>query len=61
MKHIVVAALAMTALSSATVFAADLPQRPVYKAAPVMMVPATWTGWFLHRRQRRRRVVAYRR
>jgi outer membrane immunogenic protein len=48
MKHIVVAALAMTALGSASALAADLPPRPTYKAEPVMMAPApTWTGCYI--------------
>ena len=48
MKRILLATVAMTALGSATVLAADLPQRPAYKAAPVMMAPPpTWTGCYI--------------
>jgi outer membrane immunogenic protein len=48
MKHIVVTALAMTALGSASALAADLPQRPEYKAAPMMVAPPpTWTGCYI--------------
>ena len=48
MKRILLAALAMAALSSASALAADLPQRPSYKAAPVMVVPPpTWTGCYI--------------
>jgi outer membrane immunogenic protein len=49
MKRILMAALATTALASASALAADLPQRPEYKAAP-MMAPApvaTWTGCYI--------------
>jgi outer membrane immunogenic protein len=49
MKRILLAALATTALASASALAADLPQRPEYKAAP-MMAPApvaTWTGCYI--------------
>ncbi len=47
MKRILLAALATTALCSASALAADLPQRPVYKA-PVMVAPApTWTGCYI--------------
>jgi outer membrane immunogenic protein len=48
MKRILLAVLATTALSSASVLAADLPQRPAYKAP--MMAPApvvTWTGCYI--------------
>jgi Opacity protein and related surface antigens len=48
MKRILLATVAMTALGSATVLAADLPQRPAYKATPVMMAPPpTWTGCYI--------------
>jgi outer membrane immunogenic protein len=48
MKRILLATAAMTALGSASAMAADLPQRPAYKAAPVMMAPApTWTGCYV--------------
>ncbi len=48
MKHILLAALALAALGSAGALAADLPQRPAYKAAPVMVVPPpTWTGCYV--------------
>ena len=48
MKQILIAALAMTALGSASALAADLPQRPTYKAAPVAVVPPpTWTGCYI--------------
>jgi outer membrane immunogenic protein len=49
MKRILLAALATMALASASALAADLPQRPEYKAAP-MMAPApvtTWTGCYI--------------
>ena len=48
MKRILLATVAMAALGSASALAADLPQRPAYKAAPVMMAPApTWTGCYV--------------
>ena len=48
MKRILLAALATTALGSASASAADLPQRPVYKAAPLMVAPApAWTGFYV--------------
>jgi outer membrane immunogenic protein len=48
MKRILLAAIAVTTLASASALAADLPQRPVYKAAPVMIAPApTWTGCYV--------------
>ena len=48
MKRILLATVAMAALGSASALAADLPQRPVYKAEPVMMAPApTWTGCYV--------------
>ena len=47
MKRILLAALAMTALGSASALAADLPQRPEYKA-PMMVAPvANWTGCYI--------------
>lgn len=47
MKRILLATVAMTALASASALAADLPQRPAYKA-PVMVAPApTWTGCYI--------------
>ena len=48
MKRILLVVLATTALSSASALAADLPQRPAYKAP--MMTPApvtTWTGCYI--------------
>ena len=48
MKRILLATVAMAALGSASALAADLPQRPTYKAAPVMMAPPpTWTGCYI--------------
>jgi outer membrane immunogenic protein len=48
MKHILLATVAVAALGSASALAADLPQRPAYKAAPVMVVPPpTWTGCYI--------------
>jgi outer membrane immunogenic protein len=48
MKRILLATVAVTVLASASAFAADLPQRPVYKATPVMVAPApTWTGCYV--------------
>ena len=46
MKRILLATVAMAALCSASALAADLPQRPVYRAEPVMMAP-TWTGCYI--------------
>jgi outer membrane immunogenic protein len=49
MKRILLATVALAALGSASALAADLPQRPVYHAAP-MMAPApvmTWTGCYV--------------
>jgi outer membrane immunogenic protein len=49
MKRILLATVAVAALGSASALAADLPQRPVYKAEP-MMAPApvaTWTGCYI--------------
>jgi outer membrane immunogenic protein len=46
MKRILLATVAIAALGSANALAADMGQRPVYKA-PVMMAPApTWTGCY---------------
>ena len=48
MKRILLATVAVAALGSASALAADLPQRPAYKAAPVMMAPPpTWTGCYV--------------
>ena len=48
MKRILFATVAIAALGSASALAADLPQRPTYKAAPVMMAPpTTWTGCYI--------------
>jgi outer membrane immunogenic protein len=48
MKRILLATVATVALASASAFAADLPQRPAYKAAPVMVAPPpTWTGCYV--------------
>ena len=48
MKRILLATVALAALGSASALAADLPQRPVYKAEPVMMAPPpTWTGCYV--------------
>jgi outer membrane immunogenic protein len=47
MKRILLATVAVAALGSASALAADLPQRPVYKA-PVMVAPTlTWTGCYI--------------
>jgi outer membrane immunogenic protein len=46
MKRILLATVAMAALGSASALAADLSQRPIYKAEPVMMAP-TWTGCYI--------------
>ena len=49
MKRILLATVAIAALASASALAADMPQGPVYKAAP-MMAPApvaTWTGCYV--------------
>ena len=46
MKRILLATVTIAALGSANALAADMGQRPVYKA-PVMMAPApTWTGCY---------------
>jgi len=48
MKRIVLATLALAALGSASALAADLPQRPAYKAPPAMVPPPpTWTGCYV--------------
>ena len=48
MKRILLATVALTALGSASALAADLPQRPAYKAVPVMVAPPpTWTGCYI--------------
>ena len=47
MKWKLLATVALAALGSANALAADMPQRPVYKA-PVMMAPSpTWTGFYI--------------
>jgi outer membrane immunogenic protein len=47
MKRILLATVAIAALSSASALAADM-QRPAYKAAPMVMAPApTWTGCYI--------------
>ena len=55
MKRILLATVAMAALGSASALAADLPQRPVYRAEPVMVQPRHLDR-VLHRRQHRRSV-----
>src|SRR5271169_2509275 len=48
MKTILLATVAMAALGSASALAADLPQRPVYKAPMMAPAPvATWTGCYI--------------
>ena len=48
MKRILLAVLAATALCSASALAADLPQRPVYKAPMMSPVPVyNWTGIYV--------------
>jgi outer membrane immunogenic protein len=47
MKHILLATVAVAALGSASALAADLPQRPVYKAPVMMAPPPTWTGCYI--------------
>ena len=48
MKRILLAVLATTALCSASALAADLPQRPVYKAPMMSPVPVyNWTGFYI--------------
>src|SRR5450631_661719 len=47
MKRILLATVAIAAFGSASALAADLPQRPAYKA-PMMVAPApTWTGCYI--------------
>ena len=48
MKQILLRSIALAALLPPAASAADLPQRPTYKAEPVMMAPApTWTGCYI--------------
>ena len=47
MKRILLATVAMVALGSASALAADMPQRPVYKAPVMMAPPPTWTGCYI--------------
>ena len=48
MKRILLAALATTVIGSASALAADLPQRPEYKAPVMVAAPvATWTGCYV--------------
>ena len=48
MKRILLATVAVAALGSASALAADLPQRPVYKAPMMAPAPvATWTGCYI--------------
>ena len=48
MKRILLATVAMAALGSASALAADLPQRPEYKAPMMAAAPvATWTGCYV--------------
>ena len=47
MKRILLATVAVAALGSASALAADLPQRPVYKAPVMMAPPPTWTGCYI--------------
>ena len=47
MKRILLATVALAALGSASALAADLPQRPVYKAPVMMAPPPTWTGCYI--------------
>ena len=48
MRHILLAAVAMTALASGSALGADLPQRPTYKAPVMVAAPApTWTGCYI--------------
>jgi outer membrane immunogenic protein len=47
MKRILLATVAIAALGSASALAADLPQRPVYKAPVMMVPPPTWTGCYI--------------
>ena len=48
MKRILMATVALAALGSASALAADLPQRPVYKAPVMAPAPvSTWTGCYI--------------
>ena len=47
MKRILLATVAVAALGSASALAADMPQRPVYKAPVMMAPPPTWTGCYI--------------
>ena len=47
MKRILLATVALAALGSANALAADMPQRPVYKAPVMMAPPPTWTGCYI--------------
>jgi outer membrane immunogenic protein len=47
MKRILLATVAIAALGSASALAADLPQRPAYKAPIVMAPTPTWTGCYV--------------
>ena len=47
MKRILLATVALAALGSASALAADMPQRPVYKAPVMMAPPPTWTGCYI--------------
>ena len=48
MRRTLLATLAIMMAGSVGAIAADLPQRPSYKAAPVMVVPPpTWTGCYI--------------
>lgn len=47
MKRILLATVALAALGSASALAADLPQRPVYKAPVMVAPPPTWTGCYI--------------
>jgi outer membrane immunogenic protein len=46
MKKLLVAGVTAAALCSASAFAADLPERPVYKA-PVVQPAFSWTGFYV--------------
>ena len=47
MKRILLATVALATLGSASALAADMPQRPVYKAPVMMAPPPTWTGCYI--------------
>ena len=48
MRHVLATALAVAALGSASALAADMPQRPAYKAPMLAPTPvATWTGCYI--------------